>query len=167
MSQNETQPGVMNGIYWRFLSLSVLGVAVLQVVAYYALHYQLIVSLPLAELIVAYLIIPRAKQRRLTNAIIGVLASFVIGVLLDIFLEHDLQTAIANHQVISFLEISILFPLLLGLVVAFAYLRLTEWSEKKRAALDEKKSRERATTQSAPPVRHHSNKRKKKNSRRR
>jgi small-conductance mechanosensitive channel len=162
----ETQAGVRNGIYWRFLGLSVIGIAVLQVIALYAMHYLISQSLPLAELIVAYLVIPRAKERRLTNALIGVLASFVIGVLLEIFLEKDLQAAIASHQVMSYVEMFVLFPLILGLIVSYAYLRLTEWSEKKRATLEEKRRKERAET--APvPVRRHTRKGKKKNSRRR
>lgn len=167
MSNNETQAGVRNGIYWRFLGLSVLAVAALQVVAKYALHYPIVQSLPLAELIVAYLVIPRAKERRLMNAIIGVLASFVVGVLLAIFVEKDLQQAIAAHQLVPFLELYIAFPLLLGLVVAFAYLRLTEWSEKKRSQIEEKRNRDRAGSEPTPPVRRHAGKGKKKKRRRR
>lgn len=167
MSNDGLQAGIRNGIYWRFLSISVLGVAVLQVVAKFAMRYPISASLPLAELIVAYLVIPRAKERRLTNAIIGVLAAFVIGVLLEIFLPGEMQAAIAKHQVMSYIELYMLFPLLLGLVVAFAYLRLTEWSEKKRASIEAKRNRERADSAPTPAVRRHTGKGKKKKKRRR
>ncbi|QSO53287.1 hypothetical protein JZ785_05280 [Alicyclobacillus curvatus] len=167
MTNGGSQPGIKNGIYWRFLGISVVGVAVLQVVAKFALKYPIFQSLPLAELIVAYLIIPKAKERRLTNAVVGVLAAFVVGVLLDFFVERSPQLAMSQGTFIQFIELYILFPLLLGLVVAFAYLRLTEWSEKKRAAIEQKRSQERAGKEPAPPVRRHSaNSRNKKKKRR-
>ncbi|QSO45925.1 hypothetical protein [Alicyclobacillus mengziensis] len=167
MSNDGSQPGIKNGIYWRFLGISVVGVAVLQVVAKYAVHYPIYQSLPLAELIVAYLIIPRAKERRLTNALVGVVAAFVVGVLLDFLVEKSPQLAMQQGTFMQFLELYILFPLLLGLVVAFAYLRLTEWSEKKRSALEQKRNQDRASHEPAPPVRRHSpNSRKKKKKRR-
>ncbi|KPV43220.1 hypothetical protein [Alicyclobacillus ferrooxydans] len=161
MSNDGLQAGIRNGIYWRFLSIAVVAVAALQVVAKYALHYPISQSLPLAELVVAYLVIPRAKERRLMNAIIGVLAAFVIGVLLEIFVPGEMQTAIAKHQLMTYIKFYVLFPLLLGLVVAFAYLRLTEWSEKKRATIEAKRNRERADSAPPPPVRRHSKKKKK------
>lgn len=158
-----TSNGVWNGWSWRFVGLTVLAVAVLQVILKLAMHYQLYASLPLAVLIVSYVIIPRVKERKLANAIVGVIATFIIGVILELALEMDLlQQAAASHMLTQFVLMNMGFPLVLGLLMSYMYLRLTQWSDKKRLQMEAKRRATNATTSSPPIRRHHQNKKRKK-----
>jgi hypothetical protein len=143
MSDYTTKNGVWNGWSWRYVGILVIGIAVLQLAVWYEFKYPIIQSLPLAVLIVSYLIIPRVKERRLGNAIAGVIATFIVGLVLEITVEHNLQTFMHKGQLMGFVELNV-FPLLLGITVAFVNLRMTLWSEKKRDQLAEKRRLETA-----------------------
>lgn len=165
MANRNANGGIWNGLHWRFTGLVVLAIAVLQVIAQYAVHYPILESLPLAVLIISYVIIPRVKERRLTNALIGVIASYIVGLILELSLNrNEILLAIHQHAVPNLLELNV-FPLLLGVVVAFAYLRLTEWSERKRSQMETKRRSERGVPDPVPQRRVHSDKytKKKKN----
>lgn len=159
MNEQHSAPGVWNGIHWRFVGITVVAIAVLQVIASFAFKYPVLMSLPLALLVVSYLVIPRVKVRRLMNAMIGVVAMFIIGVLLELFVDGNPMVAAQTAKVtpLNYVE-SNGFALVLGLVVAFAYLKLTEWSEKKRAQSEARRSAERAVSEPARPVRRHNSK---------
>lgn len=158
LSDYTTSSGVWKGWHWRYVSITVLVIALLQALAYLTLKYDLVSSLPIAVLSVSYLVILRVKERRLANALAAVLSSFILGVILQVSLQHYGYTW-HGKQFLYWLQ-SDAWTLVIGLAMAFAYLRLTQWSERKRAELDAK----RATTakSSTPtPVRRHHKKRKK------
>lgn len=159
MSEFTTSSGVWKGWHWRYVSITVLVIALLQALAYLTFQYNLVSSLPIAVLSVSYLVILRVKERRLANALVAVLASFVIGVILQISLQHYGYTW-HGQQFLYWLQ-SDAWTLVIGLVMAYAYLRLTQWSERKRGELDAKRA---ATTKASTPtpVRRHHKKRKKK-----
>lgn len=158
MANQNADGGNWKGIHWRFIGMTVLAIAVLQVIAQYAVHYPILESLPLAVLIVSYVVIPRVKERRLANALTGVVASYVIGLILEcVFDWSEILTAIQKGAVANLLELNV-FPILLGLVVAFAYLRLTQWSERKRGQMESKRRAKLGTPEPAPQRRVHSDK---------
>ncbi|MDQ0188298.1 hypothetical protein JI721_15275 [Alicyclobacillus cycloheptanicus] len=144
-----------NGWRFRYVGMTVLVIVVLQVVADYAIHYKLVTTIPLGVLFAAYVIIPRIKERRLGNALLGALAVWVIDVILEVFIDfHGNELAAANRS--AFLQYN-LYALALGVVVCWGYLKLTEWSERKRAQMEAKRQ---AETQPAQPVRRHHKKKK-------
>ncbi|MCL6453148.1 MAG: hypothetical protein K6T78_05900 [Alicyclobacillus sp.] len=169
MANEETGKGVWNGIHWRFIGLTVVVLAALQVAGQYLARYPVLESLPLAVLIVSYIVIPRVKERRLANALTGVIAMYVVGLILEaVFDWRSVQSALAQHAVWNLVELNV-FPLLLGVLVAFAYLRLTEWSERKRAEAERKRRQEKGVPEPEQRPRVHSKKyakKKKKNKRR-
>lgn len=157
--------GVRNwwkGLEWKLVGFSVAGIIALQLVAHYFLiHYQIIQSLSLTVLLVSYIIIPRAKSRKLANALVGVIAVWVIGVVLEITLEHGLSSAIHLGEVMPFIELTVI-PLLLGIAMAYGYLRLTTWSTRKRMEMDARRKEGKSAPTSQPAKRvHHKNRRKK------
>ena len=164
LAEFTTSKGVWNGWHWRYVSLTVLALAVLQVVAFYAFHYPLLSSLPIAVLSVAYIVILRVRERRLNNALLAVVATFVIGLVLQLALEAKGQ-AFHGKQAAGFWETNGL-TLVMGLVMGYAYLRLTEWSERKRGEMEAKRAKSAGSMSSTSPVRRHSGKKKKKNRRR-
>ncbi|GGI96324.1 hypothetical protein GCM10010885_02460 [Alicyclobacillus cellulosilyticus] len=154
MGEYTTQQGIWNGWYWRFLALLVLAVAVLQSLAAAFLHYPITTSLPLALLVVAYMTAPRVKERRLANTLAGVVAMFLVNLLLEwvfdralLLKEGWLVVAEANG-----------FALAVGLAMAYLYLRLTIWSERKREELESRRRQQDA--EAPPPVRRHRKKKK-------
>jgi membrane-bound ClpP family serine protease len=157
-----TGNGVWNGWHWRLVGSTVAIIAVLQLVMKYAMHYPLVQSLPLAVLIVVYIVVPRLKQRRLANAVAGVVASFIIGAILELTLENYFNLAVHQGVVWQLVLTNLVFPLLLGLVMAFAYVKLNAWSERKRMETEAKR-RATATTVSTevPKKRVHRTNRKK------
>jgi membrane-bound ClpP family serine protease len=163
-SANEytTNKWVRNGWYWRFVGLTVLSIAALQIVLKLTLKYDLVQSLPLALLVVSYIILPRVEERKLGNAIAGVVAMFIVNLVLLPTFELDLMKQVWQAHIFwQFAALNLLLPLLLGLVMAYFYLRLTQWSERKRAELEAKR-RASAEPEQRPVRRHHRKKKKKK-----
>lgn len=156
LSEFTTSPGIWKGWHWRTISITVAAVAILQVIAYYLFKYNLVSSLPIAVLSVSYLVILRVKERRLANALVAVAAAFVAGVILQVALQHYGMTL--HGAEFNFWLQSDLWTLAMGLVMAYAYLLLTQWSERKRAQLDAKRSVGKAPSRTQP-VRHHNKKR--------
>jgi hypothetical protein len=152
-----TAKGIWNGWYYRLIGIVVLAVAILQVLAQYLLkNYPIIMTVPVAIVIVAYLIIPRIRERRLGNAILGVVAAFVV----DVILEFVLPLPNGVHFPLGVVVQSNALALVMGIVLAYLYLKLTIWSEKKRLELEQKRQ-ENMGTPTKPPVRHHRKKKKK------
>lgn len=146
MDIQSSSKGIYNGWHYRFVGIVVALLAVLQILAHMTLKYTVATSLPLAVVVVSYIVAPRVKERRLANTIAGVLGIFVIDLLLEVFWEHAQSPSMAN-----FLELNG-FALVMGIVLAFLYLKLTQWSEKKRAELDAKR-RPTATSSSSDTTR--------------
>lgn len=149
---------VVDGWHWRFVGLTVVAILFLQIVADYLLKYRVVTTVPLGVLFAAYVIIPRIKERRLGNALAGAIAVFIVDVILEIVLDyHGTQFAAANRS--AFLQFNV-YALLLGIAVCYGYLKLTQWSERKRDQMAERRRNEARPTGQAPR-RHHSDKRKK------
>ncbi len=150
--------GIWHGIYWRFIGGSVLALILLQWLGFRYLHYPVLQSVPVVLMVISYLVIPRAKERRLLNALLGVAAMFVLDLALEVFAEHDLTAALRVGQLGQFIQLNA-FGLLLGIAVAYGYLRLSQWSEQKRMAREAKRKADREGQ--APTVQrrvHHKNK---------
>lgn len=171
MEQYTTGNGIYKGIYWRYIGLITLALSALEVVAHYALKYPLISSLGLAEVVMVYLVVPRTKERRLTNAILAVVATEVVGIILQLFLGTGELAKYKLSGVVGFDA----FSLALGVVAAYLYLRLSIWSDRKRAETDAKRAQNNAkragrgssaSTTSLPVRRHHSKKGRKKRKKR-
>ncbi len=164
-SANEytTNKWTWKGWRWRFVGLTVLSIAVLQIVMLFTLKYDLVQSLPLAVLIISYIIVPRVEERKLGNAIAGVIAMFIVDVILLLAFEFNLfKQAWQMHVFWQFIGLNLVIPLLLGLFLAYFYLRLTRWSEKKRAEIEAKRRASAAASESRPVRRHHKKKKRKK-----
>ncbi|MCL6517753.1 hypothetical protein [Alicyclobacillus sp.] len=157
-----TTPGVWRGWYWRLMAWTIVAVVILQVAAYYLVpnHYPISQSMLLAMLVVSYIVIPRAQERRLANALVAIAITFVINLILEAVVERGWQTAAATHQLGPYVELNVLY-LVFSFAMAYIYLRLTQWSDRKRAELEAKRRAERAKDE---PVRRrvHSKKKKKK-----
>lgn len=160
MSDFTTSSGVWKGWHWRYVSITVLVIGLLQAIAYLTFHYDLVTSLPIAVLSVSYLVILRVKERRLGNALASVIAMFVLGVILQVSLQHYGYTWHGTKFLIWVQGDA--WTLVIGLVMAYAYLRLTQWSERKRGELDAKRADKTKSTSTVQPVRRHNKKRKKK-----
>jgi len=160
MSDYTTGNGIWNGWSWRFVGFAVLGIALLQVALFYTVPLSFVTSLPLAVFAVAYIVILRVRERRLANAIVGVIASFVVGVVLELTMEGTYVQMWSKPGGHGAVITNLLSPLVLGLAMAFIYLRVTEWSESKRADLEEKRKR-KSVTEVRPPQRVHKKKKKK------
>jgi hypothetical protein len=147
---------MLKGLQWKLIGLSVAGISVLQVIAYFAMKFLLIQSLSLTVLLVSYIIIPRVKERKFAHAVVGVIGVWIIGVLLEVGLEKY-WTVVGQ---LPFIEMCV-YPLLLGIVVSYGYMRLTNWSNRKRSEIDARKRVVNAPT-SIPLQRVHSKKKRKK-----
>lgn len=140
------------GFAYGYVGLTVLAVAILQVIAKFS-GYPLINSGQLAVFVVVWFIVPRVRERRLANTLVGVIAIFVIDLILQLSLEFRAFTAHLSQS----LELNG-FILVTGLVIGYLYLRLSVWSESKRAQLDAKRnqaSSSRASTATMPKKRVH------------
>jgi len=123
------------GWAWGYVGLTVLAVAVLQVIAKFAINYPLINTGQLAVFVVVWFIVPRIRERRLGNTLAGVILVFVLDLILQLLLDpksfttHLMQTLQLNG-----------FILATGLLIGYLYLRLSTWSENKRAQMDAKRN---------------------------
>ncbi|WDL96982.1 hypothetical protein [Alicyclobacillus sp. ALC3] len=151
---------VVNGWHWRTLALTVAAIAVLQVILNLVTRYSVATTAPLGVLFVGYLVIPKIKERRLGNALVGVTAIFVIDLILQVLLDTHGKNAVSQAVFVEENGMS----LLLGAFVCFGYTRMTDWSDRKR---EEREARRRAQTSPAqaevhPTRRHHSKKKRRK-----
>ncbi len=136
MSENENQPGVWNGWHWRFLTILVLAICALELLAYETMKYPMITSVTLGVLVVIYVVIPRLKERRLAHSIIGVVAVVLITAALEAYFEPELfrvKGGIGAYFLYNGLA------LVIGIAMSFLYLRLNDWSMRKRAEADAKR----------------------------
>ncbi len=146
--------GVWRGWHLKTLAVTVLSLVVLQLIAKYAVHYSLLYTVALAEIIACYFVVPRVKDRPVANALAAVMALFVINLVLQFELEWSVLAQVGWRA--TALEDG--FALLIGLVWSVLYYRLNAWSERKRAEAEEKRRREVPSTEKepAPPQRGHS-----------
>lgn len=159
MSENQSA-NLLQGFQWKLIGASVGIIVVLQVVAAYAIQYPIVQSLSLTVLLVSYIIIPRAKSRKFQNAVVAVVLTWIIGVVLDIAVAPEWKTAVKEKLVMPHIELLVV-PLLLGIAVAYGYMRLTDWSTRKRTEIENK--RKATSTPTALPARRvHSKKKRKK-----
>lgn len=150
---------VINGWHWRTLAITVVAIAALQVILDLATSkYNIVMTTPIAVLFVGYLVIPRIKERRVGNAVVGVLAIFAIDLILQVTLDAHGKTPVTGA---IFLEENAM-SLLLGAFVVFGYTRMTAWSDRKREEREAKRRGEAAPAQNHPPRRHHSKKKRRK-----
>ncbi|GMA52346.1 hypothetical protein GCM10025857_37030 [Alicyclobacillus contaminans] len=162
MTEYTTSKGVWNGWYWRLIGGATLAIAALQLLLKGIIHYPLFSGLPLAVMIIVYIIVPRAKERTLANAIVAVVVMYVVSAALAFGFEWNTVALYAAHHLLPlFILQELVIPLLLGVVLAYVYLRLSRWSDRKRAEIEAKRRQEQAAD--APPrKRVHSKKRRKK-----
>lgn len=156
--------GIKYGIYWRMVGLTVLLIAVLQLLAFYAFHYPFTTSMPLAVLLVTYITVPRTKERRLLNAVLGVVLVFVIGLVFELLLQGLDPTLqkLPGPSTWGF-WLNNAFYLVFGLLMSYVFLLVTQWSERKRVQMEEKRAREQAPNdRPTAQVRHHRTKKKRK-----
>lgn len=140
--------GVWRGWHWQIISLMVVGLGALQTVAAIWLHYPVTTSMPMAMLIVIYLVVPRTKERQLANTLAAVVAMFLVNLLL----EFSLPSPTVKVGWIALLEMN-LWMLIMGLLMAFLYLRVMRWSERKRVQMeDRRRSRETPAKADRPTV---------------
>lgn len=135
MNENQ-QPGVWNGWHWRFLTILVIAICLLELIAYKTVSYPMDTSVMLGALIVVYAVIPRLKERRLAHSIIGVVAVVIITVALEAYFEPALfvgKAAVDNFLMGNGLS------LIVGILMSYFYLRMTDWSTRKRMESDAKR----------------------------
>jgi hypothetical protein len=143
-----TGSGVWRGWYLRVLAITVVVIVALQLIAKYTVHYPLLYTLVMAEMIACYFIVPRVKERPIANALAGVIALFVINMVLQLELEWPILHQVGWNGVL----IEDGLALLLGVVWSVMYHRLNEWSERKRAEAEAKR-RQQAQSEEPPPDR--------------
>ncbi|QQE77017.1 hypothetical protein [Alicyclobacillus sp. SO9] len=168
MREYTTGKGIWNGWAWRLVGLTVLVISALEFIAVITVKTQIISSLMLGVMVVSYWVIPRIEERKLANAIVGVVATVIIGFILQMAL-HEQNAMIGKPPrpvgMMGILQTDGL-TLVVGIIMAYLYLRLTNWSQRKRAELDTKRSQKAASSStSAPQRRHHSAKNKKRKKR--
>lgn len=135
MSENQ-QPGVWNGWHWRFLTILVIAICLLELIAYEVVHYPMDTSVMLGALIVVYAVIPRLKERRVAHSIIGVVAVVIITTALEGYFEPNLLVGKIGFE--DFLMGNGL-ALVVGILMSYLYLRLTDWSARKRGQTEAKR----------------------------
>ena len=148
MNENQ-QPGVWNGWHWRFLTILVVAICLLELIAWETLHYSMVTSVTLGVLIVIYVVIPRLTERRLAHSIIGVVAVVILTMAMEGFFESDIFK-VSGGPGYYFLYNGL--ALVIGIAMSFLYLRLTDWSARKRAENDAKRAgraQSKSTTKSA------------------
>ncbi|MCL6631605.1 MAG: hypothetical protein K6T63_03155 [Alicyclobacillus herbarius] len=139
--------GVWRGWHLKTVGLTVISLVVLQLIAKYAVHYPLLYTVALAEIIACYFIVPRVKERTVANALAGAIALFVINMVLQFELEWPILAQVGWRG--TLLEDG--FALLIGLVWSVLYFRLNAWSERKRLEAEEKRRKETVTEDEPTP----------------
>lgn len=156
MSQETREPGVWNGWYWRYGLLSVAGIAVLELVLWYGLHWSIYGNTLLGLLILVYLVAVRAKERTLANTLVSVVVLFVIDILLQLFVEHTpMEKGFTWKDYVGYNALS----LAIAVIWSYLYLRFLAWSERKRQEVEARRRAEAAPER--PRIRHHRKKKKK------
>ncbi|WP_245630007.1 hypothetical protein [Alicyclobacillus acidiphilus] len=142
---NSNQQGIWRGWYWRFDSLLVIAIAILEVAAYYLSKgaYSFIASGELGMFLAALVMVQRAKVRKRANAIAVSVASYVIDIIfqLTIARSYTLQHGWGNFASQNLIIMAI------GVLFSVVYAWSTEMSTKRRAKLEAERAAKR---QSAP-----------------
>lgn len=162
MSDNSNGKGVWNGWHWRYLTILVLAICILELVAFKAANYPMNASVTLGVLIVIYVTVPRLKERRLAHSLIGVVAVVLITSALEAYFEPALFKAGPN----AFFLMNGL-ALLIGIGMSYLYIKITDWSNAKRAQSEAKRREKVSPSTPSQPQRRHTQGRKKKNKKRR
>lgn len=137
------------GWHWQFILVIVVVLGALQTVADIWFRYPLTTSMPLAILLTIYLVVPRTKEQGLANTIASVILMFLV----DLLLQFSLPLPANMHATtLSLLEMDA-YVLVFGLIMAFVFLRLTRWSDKKRIEMENKRSRTSNTATKPEQVR--------------
>jgi hypothetical protein len=156
LTEGVRESGVWRGWYLRYGILVVAAIAVIQVVIWLAFKWSIFQNTLLGLLIVVYLMAVRAKERRLANMMVAVGVLFVVDLLLQVYVER--LPAAQGFTWTSFVQYNGMY-LAIALVWSYLYLRLLEWSERKRNEIE---ARRRAEAEpERPRVRHHRKKKKK------
>ncbi|MBX5436574.1 MAG: hypothetical protein IRZ33_05080 [Alicyclobacillaceae bacterium] len=165
MAEETSVKGIWNGWYWRLVGATVGALLALQVIAYYTVAYPITTSQVLAEMMVIYVVAPRVRERRFGNTVAGVILVFLLGLLLQLVLPvppgSRAGAGAPDPRTAAFWELE-LVALVTGVVLTYLFLRLSAWSDRKRAELEAKRRAE----QSPPPQRHRHHSKKKKRKRR-
>lgn len=127
--------GVWNGWHWRFIAIIVIALAILEVIAYEALHYQFIQSGELGMFIIAILIVQRIKERRTGNTMVAVISAWIINLIFQLTLgskdamHFGLGNFIQQNAIIG----------LIGILFCIVYARTTVWSDTRRKEAEAKR----------------------------
>lgn len=149
-AKDGAQKGTWNGWQWRYLGLTVLGLAVLQTIAWVFEHISIVQTGEFAMMIIIGFIGPRIQARRLANTMAAVIASWVLSVVL--------QLIFFTPTLIKESLLPDLLILVIGIVIAYFFEKITTWSERKRSEMDAKRRVEEkvnANTEDKPKVRVH------------
>ena len=151
MNKNFEWNRVWRGWHWQLILIVVVGIGIIQAVADVWFHYSVTLSIPMAVLLTIYLVVSRTNVKRLANTLAAVVLTVLINVLMQAL--FPIPKAAGGVKQLAISDATMLF---FGLIMGFVFLRMTMFSERKRAELDEKRTREKATTKKPQvTVRHH------------
>lgn len=156
MAKPLSKAGVWNGWYWRYITMTVLVLAILQVIALYAFHYQILFSSQFSMIVMMWLITPRVEQRKYANTVVAIVAMFLIGIVFQLTLtKNELQTMTPSGFVIQNVT-----TLVIAILISYLYVRMSVWSDRKRAAIEAKKRSDKGSSTPERPQRVHHKKKK-------
>lgn len=148
--ERRAQQGIWHGWYWRFVSVTVIVLAILEIVAFYLSKgkYSFIMSGEFAMFVSALLVVQRAKQHRTLNVLIAVLATYIINLIFQLTLDYG---GSMHYGVRSFIQQNAVIGFI-GILFCVIYARTTAWSDKRRRQVDEKRREKQATTEETHEV---------------
>ncbi|WP_062308708.1 hypothetical protein [Alicyclobacillus sendaiensis] len=148
---NAWKTGVWRGWYWRFDLLTVVAVAVLECIAYYASggRYSFFFTGELGTLIAVVLVVQRAKEKRSLNGLAVAAVSYLLGFLFQFTLGYaETHAVIAHGEERAFL-LQNAMTFVVALLFAWLYGWTTDWSERRRAELAAQRAQKEAETRRA------------------
>ncbi|SIS63941.1 hypothetical protein [Alicyclobacillus vulcanalis] len=138
--------GVWRGWYWRFDLLTVVAIAALECIVYYASggKYSFFFSSELGTLIAVVAVVQRAKEKRSLNGLVVGAVSYLLGFLFQCTLGYaETHDAIVHGQARAFYT-QIAMTFVIALLFAWVYGWTTDWSERRRAELAAERAKKEA-----------------------
>ncbi|MDP9728791.1 hypothetical protein ACOJUR_10555 [Alicyclobacillus tolerans] len=152
MANSWMDGGTWRGFHIRYLAILSVSFAVLQAVAYYTVHYPLMFSSEFAMILMMWLIIPRLTERRLANTFAGVTTTFLLGLIL----QFTIGLEITEKGGIWYTLGQNLLIFVVALALSYLYLRVSIWSDRKKAELEKRRAEKSSSAQTTvAPVRVH------------
>lgn len=138
------QSGIWRGWYWRFDSLLVLAIAVLEIAAFYLSKgsYSFIASGELGMFLSALVVVQRVKVRKRANAVAVSIASYVINIIFQLTISLP---ATFNHFWGNFITQNLIIAAI-GILFSIVYAWSTEMSARRRQKQDAERVAKRRVT---------------------